>query len=78
MPSQNYLRLNDLSRINKARPEPGHPYEQRAIAAAQPKTRRRPLQSDGKLMAEKQILCEPGRDRIFGRDRLYYGISQTQ
>jgi hypothetical protein len=34
----------------------GHPYEQRAIATAQSKTRWCPPQSDGKLVAEKQIL----------------------
>ena len=56
MPSQDGLRLHHLSRINKARPEPGHPYEQRAISAAQSKTRWCSPQSDGKLMAEKQIL----------------------
>jgi hypothetical protein len=56
MPTQNGLRLHYLDRTNKARPQPGHPYEQRAIAAAQPKTRWCPPQSDGKLMAEKQIL----------------------
>ena len=56
MPSQDGLRLNHLSRINKARPEPGHPYEQRAITAAKAKAGWRSPQSDGKLMAEKQIL----------------------
>jgi hypothetical protein len=56
MPTQNGLRLHHLDRTNKARPEPGHPYEQRAIAAAQSETRWCPPQSDDKLMAEKQIL----------------------
>jgi hypothetical protein len=56
MPSQDGLRSHHLHRTNKARPEPGHPYEQRAIAAAQSKTRWCPSQSDGKLMAENQIL----------------------
>jgi hypothetical protein len=56
MPPQNGLRLHHLDRTNKARPKPGHPYEQRAIATAQSKTRWCPPQSDGKLMAEKQIL----------------------
>jgi hypothetical protein len=42
--------------INEARPEPAHQYEQYAIATAQSKTRWRSPQSDGKLMAEKQIL----------------------
>ena len=54
MPSQDGLRLNHLSRINKARPELSHPYEQRAITAA--KAGWRSPQSDGKLMTEKQIL----------------------
>jgi hypothetical protein len=39
-----------------ARPEPGHPHEQRAISAAGSKTGWRPPQSDGELMSEKQIL----------------------
>ena len=56
MPTQNGLRLHHLDRTNKARPKPGHPYEQRAIATAQSKTRWCPPQSDGKLVAEKQIL----------------------
>jgi hypothetical protein len=56
MPTQNGIRLHHLGRTNKARPEPGHPYEQRAISAAQSKTRWCPPQSNGKLMAEKQIL----------------------
>ena len=56
MPPQNGLWLNHLDRTNKTRPEPDHPYEQREIAAAQSKTRSCPPQSDGKLMAEKQIL----------------------
>ena len=56
MPSQDGLRLNHLDRTNKAWPELSHPYEQRAITAAQSKTRWCPPQSDGKLMAQKQIL----------------------
>src|SRR4029450_6693213 len=56
MPTQNGLRLHHLDRTNKARPEPGHPYEQSAIAAARSKTRWCPPQCDGKLVAEKQIL----------------------
>ena len=35
MPTQDGLRLNHLNRINKARPKPRHPYEQRAITAKQ-------------------------------------------
>jgi hypothetical protein len=53
MPTQDGLRLNYLHRTQKARPNSGHPYEQRAITAAQSKTRRRVTQSDGELMAEK-------------------------
>jgi hypothetical protein len=56
MPSQDGLRLNHLSRINKARPELSHPHEQRAITAAKAKAGWRSPQSDSKLMAEKQIL----------------------
>jgi len=56
MPSQDGLRLNHLSRINKARPELSHPYEQRAITAAKAKAGWRSPQSDGKLMAEKQAV----------------------
>jgi hypothetical protein len=56
MPPQDCLRLNHLGRTKKAPPERGHPYEQRPVTAAQSKTRRCPPQSDGELMAEKQIL----------------------
>jgi hypothetical protein len=61
MPTQDGLRLYHLDRINKARSEPGHPYEQRAIAAAQSKTRWCSPQTNGKLVAEKQTLgFKPG------------------
>ena len=56
MPTQDGLRLNHLGDAAQVRPEPGHPYEQRAITAMQPKTRRCPPHSDRELMAEKQIL----------------------
>ena len=56
MPPQDSLRLNYLGHSEQVRPEPGHPYEQGAITAAKSKTRRCPLQSDGELMTEKQIL----------------------
>ena len=56
MPPQNGLRSHHLDRTNKAWPEPGHPYEQRAISAAKSKTRWCPPQCDGELMTEKQIL----------------------
>src|SRR6185437_15815067 len=46
-------------------PEPGHPYEQRAITATQSKTRRCPPHSDRELMAEKQILgLKPDRRSV--------------
>ena len=64
MPTQNGLRLHHLDRTNEARPEPGHQYEQYAIATAQLKTRWRSPQSDGKLMAEKQILSFKSADAI--------------
>jgi hypothetical protein len=56
MPSQDGLRLNHLGRTKKARPEPSHPYEQRAITASKAKARWRLPQSDVELMTEKQIL----------------------
>ena len=56
MPPQDSLRLNHLGHAAQVRPEPGHPYEQRAITATQSKTRRCPPHSDRELMAEKQIL----------------------
>jgi hypothetical protein len=66
MPTQNSVRLQHLDRTNKARPEPGHPYEHRAISAAQSKTRWCPPQSDGKLMAQKQILTLKPAPRLVG------------
>ena len=56
MPPQDSLRLNHLGHAAQVRPEPGHPYEQRAITAAQSKTRWCLPQSDRELMAEEQIL----------------------
>ena len=56
MPTQDGLRLNHLHGTKKTRPKPRHPYEQRAITATQSETRWCPPQSDGLLMAEKQIL----------------------
>jgi hypothetical protein len=55
MPPQDGLRLDYLSSTEEVRPEPGHPYEQRPVTAAQSKTRRCPPQSDAELMTEKQI-----------------------
>jgi hypothetical protein len=39
MPPKDGVRLNDLHRTERARPEPGHPYQQRPVTAAQLKTR---------------------------------------
>jgi len=47
MPTQDRLRLNHLHRTKKARPNPGHPCEQRAITATQSKTRRCLPHGDG-------------------------------
>jgi hypothetical protein len=49
------LRLNHLRSTEQARPEPGHPNQQRPITAAQPKTRRRRPQRNVELMTEKQV-----------------------
>src|SRR5437016_9987176 len=56
MPPKNGLRLNDLGRTDQARPEPGHPYQQRPVTAAQSTARRCLPQSDVELMTEKQVL----------------------
>jgi hypothetical protein len=56
MPTQDGIWLNHLGRTKQARPEPGHPYQQRSVTAAKSKKRWRPPQSDIKLMTEKQIL----------------------
>src|SRR5207248_7269265 len=56
MPPQDGLRLNHLGRTQQARPEPGHPYQQRRVTATQSKTRRRAPQGDAELMTEKQVL----------------------
>jgi hypothetical protein len=50
MPPKNRLRLNHLGRTEQARPEPGHPYQQRPVTAAQSKTRRCLPQSDVELI----------------------------
>ena len=54
MPPQNRRRLNDLGHTEQARPQPGHPHQQRAVATPQRQTRRSPPQSDIKSMTEKQ------------------------
>ncbi len=56
MPPKDRLRLNDLGRADQARPEPGHPHQQRPVTAEQSKARRRLPQSDVELMTEKQVL----------------------
>ena len=56
MPAKDGLRLNDLRRTEQARPEPGHPDQQRPVTAAQSKTRRRTPQGDAELMAKEQVL----------------------
>src|SRR5450759_1121075 len=64
MPPQDGLRLKHVSRITQARPELGHPYEQRAITAMQSKTRRCPPQSNVELMAKKQVLSLKSAPRL--------------
>lgn len=64
MPPQDRLRLNHMGHAEQARPEPGHPNEQRAVTATQSKTRWRPPQSDVELMTEKQILCFKPTSRL--------------
>ena len=56
MPPKDGLRLNDLGRTEQARPELGHPYQQRPVTAMQSKARRCLPQSDVELMTEKQVL----------------------
>ena len=56
MPPKDGLRLNDLGRSEQARPELGHPYQQRPVTATQSKARRFLPQSDVELMTEKQVL----------------------
>src|SRR5436309_1217740 len=53
VPPENGLRLDDPRRSEQARPEPGHPDQQRPVTAAEPKTRRRMPQGDAELMAKE-------------------------
>jgi hypothetical protein len=56
MPPKDRLRLNYLGRTAQARPETGHPYQQRP---SPPHSRRRGgarLKTDAELMTEKQVL----------------------
>src|SRR5258708_10368655 len=69
MPAKDGLRLNDLCRIQQARPAPGHPDQQGPGTAAQPKARRRAPQGDAELMAEEQGLgFNPARRLEEGND----------
>src|SRR6266480_5327353 len=56
MPPKDRFRLNDLGCTDQARPEPGHPYQQRPVTAAQSTARRCLPQSDVELITEKQVL----------------------
>jgi hypothetical protein len=56
MPPQDRGRLNDSGQTEQARPEPGHPHQQRAITIPQPKTWRSSSQGDVQLMTEKEVL----------------------
>jgi len=56
MPAKDRLRLNHLGCTEQTRPEPGHPYQQRPVTAAQSKTRPHLPQGDVELMTEKQVL----------------------
>jgi hypothetical protein len=64
-PTQDGLRLNHLHRIKKTRPKPRNPAEQRTITAKQSEPRWCPSQSDGQLMAEKQILSLKPAPRLW-------------
>ena len=57
MPPQDRRRLNDLDHTEQARPQPGDPHQQRAIAAPQRQTCRSSPQGDIELMTEEQDLC---------------------
>src|SRR5262249_24812333 len=56
MPAKDRFRLNDMRRIEQARPEPGEPHHQGLVTAAQSKARRRTPQGDAELMAKEQVL----------------------
>ena len=56
MPPQDRRRLNNLDHTEQARPQPGHPHQQHAIAAPQQQTYRSSPQGDIELMTEKQDL----------------------
>jgi hypothetical protein len=56
LPPKDGVRLNNAGRTEQARPELGHPNQQRPVTAAQSGTRRRMPQGDAELMTEKQVL----------------------
>jgi len=56
VPPKDGIRLNNAGRTEQARPELGHPYQQRPVTDAQSRTRRRMPQGDAELMTEKQVL----------------------
>ena len=56
MPPQHRVRLNDPGQPEQAWPEPGHPYQQRPIAAALPRPARCTPQGDVELVTKKEIL----------------------
>ena len=64
MPTKDGLWLNHLGHAEQARPEPGHPYQQRPVTAAQSKARRCLPQSDVELMTEKQVLSFKPASRL--------------
>ena len=56
MPPQDRRRFNDPSHTEQAQPQPGHPHQQRTIAAPQRQTCRLLPQSDIELMTEAEDL----------------------
>src|SRR5262249_36383373 len=56
MPSKDGLRLNNAGGVEQARPEPGHPHQQRSVTAAQSKARRCTPQGNAELVAKEQVL----------------------
>src|SRR6266404_120105 len=64
MPPKDGLRLNHLGHAEQARPEPGHPHEQRPVTAAQSKTRGRTPQGDAELVTEKQVFGLKSTSRL--------------
>jgi len=69
MPSQDRRRFNDLDHTKQARPQPGHPHQQRAIAATQRQARRSLPQRDIELMTEAEDLAS-SRHRDLNRSAI--------